>query len=132
MELPKITNFLDTNFDDNDLPRFVNKTRIEVYNRSGKSYSVNKRIRIKTPILRSDLRDFSDAYGVVKGDITVAEPDNAKRNESVAFKSNAPFINYISKINGVKIVNAEDLDVVMWIYNLLEYSKNYKETTDSL
>ena len=132
MELPKITNFLDTNFDDNDLPRFVNKTRIEVYNRSGKSYSVNKRIRIKTPILRSDLHDFSDAYGVVKGDITVAEPDNAKRNESVAFKSNAPFINYISKINGVQIVNAEDLDVVMWIYNLLEYSKNYKETTDSL
>ena len=115
MELPKITNFLDTNFDDNDLPRFVNKTRIEVYNRSGKSYSVNKRIRIKTPILRSDLHDFSDAYGVVKGDITVAGPDNAKRNESVAFKSNAPFINYISKINGVQIVNAEDLDVVMWI-----------------
>ena len=48
------------------------------------------------------------------------------------FKNNAPFINCISKINGVKIDNAEDLDVVMPMYNLLEYSKNYKKTTGSL
>ena len=48
------------------------------------------------------------------------------------FKNNAPFINCISKINGVKIDNAEDLDVVMSMYNLLEYSKNYKKTTGSL
>ena len=48
------------------------------------------------------------------------------------FKNNAPFINCISKINGIKIDNAEDLDVVMPKYNLLEYSKNYKKTTGSL
>ena len=64
--------------------------------------------------------------------ITVVRPNNAKRNKSVAFINNAPFINCISKINGVKIDNAEDLDVVMPMYNLLEYSKNYKKTTGSL
>ena len=69
---------------------------------------------------------------VVKGDITVTEPDNAKRNKSVAFKNNASFIKCISKINGVQIDIAEDLDIVMPMYNLLEYSKNYKKTTGSL
>ena len=82
-------------------------------------------------MLRSDLCDFSDAYIVVKGTITVTDPDNAKRNKSVAFKNNAPFINCISKINGVQIDNAEDLDVVMPMYNLLEYSQNYRKTTGS-
>ena len=47
-------------------------------------------------------------------------------------KNNAPFINWPSKINGMKIDNAEDLDVVMLMYNLLEYKKNYRKTTDSL
>ena len=50
----------------------------------------------------------------------------------MVFKNNAPFINFISKINDIKIDNAEDLDVVMPMYNLLEYSKNYKKTTGSL
>ena len=52
--------------------------------------------------------------------------------EMVTFKNNAPFINYISKINDVKIDNGEDLDVVMPMYNLLEYSKNYRKTTGSV
>ena len=73
-------------------------------------------------MLRSDLCDYSDAYIVVKGTITVTNRNNAKRNKAVTFKNNAPFINCISKINGVKIDNAEDLDVVMPMYNLLEYS----------
>ena len=47
--------------------------------------------------------------------------------KKMVFKNNAPFINCISKINGIKIDNAEDLDVVMSMYNLLEYSKNYKK-----
>ena len=70
-------------------------------------------------MLRSDLCDFSDAYIVVKGTITT-EPDNSKRNKSVAFKTNVPFINCILKINGIQIDDAEDLDVVMPMYNLLE------------
>ena len=69
-------------------------------------------------MLRSNVCCFSDAYIVVKGIITVTEPDNAKRNKSIVFKNNAPFINCISKINGIQIDNAEDLDVVMSMYNL--------------
>ena len=75
---------------------------------------------------------MSDAYIFVKGDITVTEPDNTKWSKSVAFRNNAPFINSISKINGVQINDAEDLYVVMPMYNLLEYCKTYKKTTGSL
>ena len=132
MEFQKIVNVFDTTSDDKNLPRFVTKKWIEVYDQSEGNYNVNKEIRIKTSMLRSDLCDFSDAYIVVKGDITVTNPNNAKRNKAVAFKNNAPFINFISKINGLKIDNAEDLDVVMPMYNSLEYSKNFKKTTGSL
>ena len=83
-------------------------------------------------MLRSDLCDFSDANIVVKRIITVTNGDGAKRNKAAAFKNDVPFINCISKINGAKIDNAEDLDVVMPMYNLLEYSKNYRKTTGSL
>ena len=77
-------------------------------------------------MLRYDLCNFNDGYIVVKGHITFEGDNNAnKRNKSVAFKNNAPFINCISKINGVKIDFAEDLDAVMSMYNLLECSKNY-------
>ena len=117
MEFQKIVNFLDATSDDKDLPRFVTKKWVEVYDQSGGNYNVNKEIRVKTSMLRSDLCDFNDAYIVVKGDITVGAPNNAKRNKGVAFKNNAPFSNCISKINGVKIDNAEDLDVVMLMYN---------------
>ena len=124
MEFGKIVNFLDTTSDNKDLPKFVTKKWIEVYDQSQKNYDVNKEIRIKTSMLRSDLCDFSEAYIVVKGNITVSRPNDAKINKAVAFKNNAPFINCISEINGVKTDNAEDLDVVMPMYNLLEYSKN--------
>ena len=154
MEFQKIINLLDITSDDKDLPRYVTKTWIEVYDQSGKNYSVNKEVRIKTLMLRSDLCDFSDAYIVMKGDISVDKktfaandfegPNNTAANATAAngtnnnafgerklvFKNNAPFINCITKINGIKIDNA--LDVVMPMYNLLEYCKNYKKTTGSL
>ena len=103
--------FLDITSDNKDLPKFVTKNWIEVYDQSQGNYDVNKEIRIKTSMFRSDLCDFSDAYSVVKGTITVVRPNNAKRNKTVTFKNNAPFINCISKINVVKVDNAEDLDV---------------------
>ena len=66
-------------------------------------------------------------------DIILEGDRNAnKQNKNLAFKNNAPFNNCSSKINGINIDNAEDLDVVMPIYNLLEYSKNYRKTTGSL
>ena len=83
-------------------------------------------------MLGSGLGYFSDAYIVLKRSITFVRPNNAKRSKSVSFKNNAPFINCISKINGIKLDNAEDLDIVMLMYHLLEYSKNYRKTTGSL
>ena len=98
-----------------------------------KKYNTNKEIKIKAPMLRSDLCDFSDAHIVVKGDINLEVDNDAnKRDRNLTFKNNSPFINCISKINGIKIDNAEDLDVVMPMYNLLEHSKNYEKTTGSL
>ena len=132
MEFQKIVNFLDTAFDNKDLPKFLTKKWIEVYDQSEKKYTPNKKIGIKTSLLRSNLCDFSDAYIIVKGIITVVRPNNEKRNKAVTFKNNAPFINCISEINGVKIDNAEDLDVLITMYNLLEQSKYYKIARDSL
>ena len=114
MEFQKITNFLDTTFDDKDLPKFVTIKWTEVSDQSEGNYNVNKYIRMKTSMLRSDLCDFNDAYIVVEGDITLEGDNDAnKRNKNLAFKNNAPFINCISKTNGEKIDNAGDLDVVM-------------------
>ena len=85
-------------------------------------------------MLRSDLCDYSDAYIVVKGIVTVSadERDRDEMNRQVFLKNNAPFISCISKINGVLVENAEDSDLVMQMYNLLEYSKNYSKTSASL
>ena len=127
MEFQKIVNFVDITSDNKDLPRYATKKWIEVYDQSEKNYNPSKKNKIKTSILRSDLCDFSDAYIAVKEDITVTNPNNAKRKKAVAFKNNASFINCVSKINGIKIHNAEDLDVVMPMHHLIEYSKNYKK-----
>ena len=95
MEFQKIENFLDTTLDDKELPRFVTKKWIEVYDQSEENYNPNKEIRIKMSMLRSDLCDFSDVYIVVEGDITLEGNNNAnKQNENLAFKNNVPFINY--------------------------------------
>ena len=80
-------------------------------------------------MLRSDLYDYSDAYIVVKGSITVTKPNSALYNKKLDFKNNAPFTSCISKIKNTLIDNAEDLDIVMPMYNLIEYIKNYIKTT---
>ena len=78
-------------------------------------------------MLRSDLRDYNEAHIVVTGKITVTNPNNNAYDKKLALKNNAPFFSCISKINGTLIDNAEDLDIVMPMYNLLEYSKNYRK-----
>ena len=72
-------------------------------------------------MLTSDLCDYIVAYIVDKGTITVEGANNRDRkNRSLAFKNNAPFISCISKVNNVLIDNAEDLDIVMPMYNLTD------------
>ena len=101
------------------------------------AYSPDKLIRFKTAMLRSSLCDYSDAYILVKGNITVnntaaggAAANNT--NKKVIFKNCAPFTNCISKINNTQIDNAEYIDIVMPMYNLIEYSNNYSKTSGSL
>ena len=118
------------------MPRFITKKWIKVHDHSGSAedrYKPSKKIRLKTSLLRSDLCDFSDAYTVAKGTTTV-KTDNYehKRNKSLALKNSAPFISCISKINNVLINNAEDLDIVMPMCNLIDFSKNYSKTSGSL
>ena len=88
-------------------------------------------------MLRSSLYDYSDAYILVKGNITVnntaaagAAANNA--NKKVIFKNCVPFTNCISKIKNTQIDNAEYIDIVKPMYNLIEYSDNYSKTYGSL
>ena len=90
-------------------------------------------------MLKSSLCDYSDAYILVKGTITItgAAADAAarqadERDKGVAFKNCAPFINCISEINNTQVDNAKDIDIVMPMYNLIEYADNYAKTTASL
>ena len=136
MEYQKITNLLGSTLD-KKVPTFITKKWIEVNDQFGGVYSSDKQIRFKISMLRSDLCDYSDAYIVVKGKITVTEgfnndADNNADGKKLALKNDAPFISCISKINGELIRNAENLDIVMPMYNLLKYSKNYRKTTETL
>ena len=86
---------------------------------------------------KSSLCDYSDAYVLVKGTITVnntsaADADANNTNKKVIFKNCAPFTNCISEINNTQVDNVKDLDVMMPMYNLIEYSDNYLKTSGSL
>ena len=83
-------------------------------------------------MLKSYLCDYSDAYTVAKGTINVSNPNNDPFDQTLSFKNNAPFISCITKINNTLIDNAEDLDIVMPMYNLIEYRKSYSLITGSL
>ena len=89
-------------------------------------------------MLRSDLFDYPDVYILIKGTITVngavngVENEIIRRNRKIILKNNAPFVSCITRINNEFIEDADDLDIVMPMYNLLEYSKNYRKTIGSL
>ena len=90
-------------------------------------------------MLKSILCDYSDAYILVKGAITITGPEADaaarqadERDKGVAFKNCAPFTNCISEINNTHVDNAKDIDIVMRMCNLIEYSDNYAKTTGSL
>ena len=141
MEHDKINNLLlsEDNEMSKQLSKFITREDIKVKS-SSNTYNKNKSIRFKTPMLRSSLCDYCDAYILIKCTITVTAPgvtNNAnnirhKRNRPLILKNNAPFVSCITRINGELIEDADDLDIVMPIYNLLEYSKNYRKTIGSL
>ena len=106
-----------------------------VHDQSGSAknrYKPSKQIRFKASILQSDLCDYSDEYIVVKRTIIVSDPNNNGYNKKLSHKNNVPFISCILKISNALIDDAEDLDIVIPIYNLIQYSKSYSKTTGSL
>ena len=135
MEHKKKANFLDST--SNQPSKFRARNWVEINDESRGTYSVNRQIDFKTSLLRSSLCDYSDAYILVKGNIivnkTAAEGAAANNtNKKVIFKNCAPFTNCISKINNTQIDNAEYIDIVMPMYNLIEYSDNYSRTSGGL
>ena len=138
MEYQKIANLLDNEVISNQQSKFRTRNWVEVNDDSRGTYT-NADIKFKTTMLKSDLCDYADAYIFVKGTITIAGAgaDAAarqldERNKGVIFKNCAPFTKCISRINGTDIDNARDIDIVMPMYNLIEYSDNYSKTSGSL
>ena len=137
MEYQKIANLIDDT--SNQPSKFRTKNWVDINDESRGACNVNSQIKFKTTMLKSSLCDYSDAYILVKGTITIegAGADAAarqvdERDKSVALKNCAPFTNCISEINNTQIDNAKDIDNVMPMYNLIEYSDNYAKTTRSL
>ena len=129
MEYDKINNLLLSEDNESEqLSKFVTREYVKV-NSLLNRYNENKSIKFKTPMLRSDLCDYSDAYILVNGTITVTgNHPRDRQNRPFILKNNAPFISCITRINGELIEDTDDLDIVMPMYNLLEYSKNYRKT----
>ena len=118
MEYDKINNLLLSEDNESEkLSKFITREYVRV-NSLSNTYNENKSIRFKTLMLRSNLCDYSDAYRLVKGTITVTDPNannNAnnirdKRNRPLILKNNGPFVSCITRINGELIEVADDLD----------------------
>ena len=95
---------------------------------SNENYNVGNEIIYDTEVLKSNLCDYNDAYILVTGTITVT----AAPAIQVSFINCASFTKCITKINGTTTDDAEDLDLVMLMYNLIECNSNYSETTGRL
>ena len=111
--------------------KFRTNTWVEVNDESRGTYNVNCQIKFNTSMLRSSLCDYRDAYILVSATITV--PNTAANNrKNITITNCTPFTNCMSKINNTQIGNAKDIDVVMPMYNLIEYCDNYSKTSGSL
>ena len=136
MEYQKIANLLKSTSD--NLSKFRTRNWVEINDESRGNYE-NSDIKFKTTVLRSNLCDYADSYILVKGTITsTGAGDDAaakradERNKEETFENCAPFTKCISRINNIDIDNAHDIDIVMPMYNLIEYSDNYSKTSGSL
>ena len=135
MEYEKIISLLENV--SNQPSRSRTKNWVKINDESRGTYNTNSQIKFKTTMLKFSLCDWGNAYILVKGTITVpytaaAGVDVNNVNEKVIFKSCAPFINCISEINNTQVDNDKDIDTIMPMYNLIEYSDNYSKTSGSL
>ena len=135
LKYQKMINLLDNT--PNQITKFRTRNWVEIYNKSQAAYNnnnnnnvSNNNIKFKTSMIRSNLCDYSDAYILVKE--TIGVPNTATEgaavnntNKEVVFKNCAPFTNCITEINNTHLENAEHVDIVMPMYNLIEYSDTY-------
>ena len=127
MEIQKIINLL--NDSSNEESKFATKKWYVIDSQTVKDkYNQNNSIKFKTETITSSLCDYSDAFALVTGDITV----DANNNTDVAFKNCEPFSTYKIEMNDVFIDEANHIYIVMPMYNLIGYSDNYSDTPGSL
>ena len=127
METQKIVHLV--NGSDNENSKFAKKKQYVIDSESKGNYSKDEPIKFLTRSIESSLCDYSDAYFLVTGNITVTTNNNATQ---VAFKSCAPFKDCGTEINDTFIDYADFINIVMPIYNLFEYSGNYSDTSGNL
>ena len=132
MEYQKMKNLLENT--PNQSSKYGTYIWAEVNNGSRGTYNTNSQIKLKTTMLKLSFCDYNAAYILVSGTIIItgARRDTSarkvdKRSKKVIFKFSVPFTDRISKINNTQVDNAKDLNVVMPMYNLIEYSDNYSK-----
>ena len=135
MEYQKVANLL--NNESNKPSKFRTKKWVEINDDIIGAYSPNRLIRFKAAMLRSSLCDYSDAYILIKGNKTVnntAAKGTAANNtnKNVIFKNCTPFPKCTCRINNTQIDDAECIDIVILMYNLIENSDNYSKISGSL
>ena len=134
MEYQKITNLLDNA--SNQPCKFKTRKWVEIIDDLRETYT-DADIKFKTTML--NLCDYADAYILAKGTITITGAGDIaparqvdEREKGVIFKNCAPFTKCINRINNTNIDTAQDIDIVLPMYNLIEYSDNYAKTSASL
>ena len=135
MENQKIINLLDKS--DTNTRHFATKKWYIINDENNTNYGVNKdtgennpdTIKYHTRVLKPNLCDYADAYILVDGTIRGAGADSDTR---LALKSCAPFTKCNLEVNDEHVDTAENLDIVMPMYNLIEYSKNYQDSSPTL
>ena len=135
MENQKIINLLDK--DDTDSKHFAAKKWYIINDENNTNYGVNKdtgtdnpdTIKYDTSVLKPNLCDYAEAHILVDGTIRATNAVNATR---LALKNCAPFTKCNLEINDEHVDTAENLDIVMPMYNLIEYSDNYQDSSATL
>ena len=131
METQKIANLLGNA--DNESLKFATRKWYVINNQNNTDYGDGDEngttIKFETKVIKWNLCDYSDAYILVTGDITVTGGD---ANTKVAFKNCAPFTKCVTHINDEHVGNADNLDIVMSMYSLIEYNDNYSDTSGGL
>ena len=128
METQKIVKLLKGS--DNESPNFATRKWFIINEQNngqnGRGNENDSTIKFETKAIKLDLYDYSDAYILVTGEIKIAD---IAADTNVAFKNCAPFLRCVTHINDEHVETAENLDIIMPMYNLIEYSDNYADSS---